>query len=222
MKLGVPNQSGQGENRVAIVPEVVRRLDKSGVQVVVEAGAGERSHHPDSEYEEAGATIGDPWGAEVVAVVAAPTAEEIGRLSGDSVLIGFLGPLTDPDTTRALAQQGVTAFAMEAIPRISRAQSMDALSSQASLAGYRAVLLAALELPRFFPMPTTAAGAGKPASVLVLGAGVAGLQAIATAKRLGAGVTAFDVRSVVKEQVGSLGAKFLELDLDADAEGEGG
>src|SRR4051794_22293188 len=222
MKLGVPNQSGQGENRVAIVPEVVRRLDKNGVQVVVEPGAGERSHHPDAEYQEAGATIGDPWGAEVVAVVSAPNSEQIGRLSADSVLIGFLGPLTDPDTTRALAQQGVTSFAMEAIPRISRAQSMDALSSQASLAGYRAVLIAAEELPRFFPMLTTAAGTIKPASVLVLGAGVAGLQAIATAKRLGAVVTAFDVRSVVKEQIESLGARFLDLGLDEDAEGTGG
>src|SRR3954470_24373285 len=151
MKLGVPNQSEQGESRVAIVPEAVRRLDKLGVEVVVQAGAGELAHHPDAEYEEAGAAIGDPWGAEVVAVVRAPTADDIGRLSGDSVLIGFLGPLTDPDTTRALASQGVTAFAVEVIPRISRAQSMDALSSQASLAGYRAVLIAALELPRFFP-----------------------------------------------------------------------
>src|SRR4051795_9476432 len=222
MKLGVPNQSEQGETRVALVPDVVRRLQKAGVDVVLEKGAGESAHHPDAEFEEAGATVGDPWGAEVVAVVRAPTAEAIGRLSADSVLIGFLGPLTDPDTTRALAQQGVTAFAMEAIPRISRAQSMDALSSQASLAGYRAVLIAAEELPRFFPMLTTAAGTIKPASVLVLGAGVAGLQAIATAKRLGAVVTAFDVRSVVKEQIESLGARFLDLPLEADAEGAGG
>jgi NAD(P) transhydrogenase subunit alpha len=222
MKLGVPNQSGQGETRVAIVPEVVRRLDKFGVQVVVEAGAGEKAHHSDAEYEEAGATIGDAWGAEAVAVVRAPTADQIGRLNQDAVLIGFLAPLTDPDTTRALASQGVTAFAVEAIPRISRAQSMDALSSQASIGGYRAVLIAALELPRFFPMLTTAAGTVKPASVLVLGAGVAGLQAIATAKRLGAVVTAFDVRSVVKEQIESLGARFLDLGLDADAEGAGG
>jgi NAD(P) transhydrogenase subunit alpha len=222
MKLGVPNQSKQGETRVALVPDVVRRLDKIGVDVVVEPGAGEQSHHADSEYEEAGATIGDPWGAEVVAVVAAPPAEDIGRLSSGSVLIGFLGPLTSPDTTRALAQQGVTSFAMEAIPRISRAQSMDALSSQASLAGYRAVLIAAEELPRFFPMLTTAAGTIKPASVLVLGAGVAGLQAIATAKRLGALVPAFDVRSVVKEQIESLGARFLDLGLEDDAEGAGG
>jgi NAD(P) transhydrogenase subunit alpha len=222
MKLGVPNQSEQGETRVAIVPEVVRRLDKLGVEVVIEAGAGESAHHPDAEYEEAGAAVGDAWGAEVVAVVKAPNADQIGRLSADSVLIGFLNPLTDGDTSRALAQQGVTAFAVEAIPRISRAQSMDALSSQASLGGYRAALIAALELPRFFPMLTTAAGTIKPASVLVLGAGVAGLQAIATAKRLGAVVTAFDVRAVVKEQVESLGARFLELDLGADGEGAGG
>jgi H+-translocating NAD(P) transhydrogenase subunit alpha len=222
MKLGVPNQSEQGETRVAVVPEVVRRLDKLGVEVVVEPGAGEQAHHADADFEAAGAAIGDPWGADVVAVVRAPSADQIGKLSGDSVLIGFLNPLTDADTARALARQGVTAFAVEAIPRISRAQSMDALSSQASLGGYRAVLLAALELPRFFPMLTTAAGTIKPASVLVLGAGVAGLQAIATAKRLGAVVTAFDVRAVVKEQVESLGARFLELDLEADGEGAGG
>jgi NAD(P) transhydrogenase subunit alpha len=222
LKLGVPNQSTQGETRVAIVPEVVRRLEKLGVDVVIESGAGDASHHSDGEYEEAGATIGDAWGAEVVAVVRAPGADQISQLSQDSVLIGFLSPLTDADTTRALASQGVTAFAMEAIPRISRAQSMDALSSQASLGGYRAVLIAAMELPRFFPMLTTAAGTIKPASVLVLGAGVAGLQAIATAKRLGAVVTAFDVRSVVKEQIESLGARFLDLKLEADAEGAGG
>jgi proton-translocating NAD(P)+ transhydrogenase subunit alpha len=195
------------------------------VEPVVEAGAGELSHVPDSAYEEAGATIGsadDAWGAEVVAVVRAPSSDEIARLERGSVLIGFLGPLTNPDTTRALASQGVTAFAMEAIPRISRAQSMDALSSQASVGGYRAVLLAGLEMGRFLPMLTTAAGTIKPASVLVLGAGVAGLQAIATAKRLGAVVTAFDVREAVREQVESLGARFLDLELEADAEGEGG
>jgi NAD(P) transhydrogenase subunit alpha len=225
MKLGVPNQSAQGEKRVALVPDVAKKLAARGVESVVEAGAGELSHIPDSAYEEAGATIGsaeDAWGAEVVAVVRAPTAEQIARLEGGSVLIGFLAPLTAPDTSRALAAQGVTAFAMEAIPRISRAQSMDALSSQASIGGYRAVLLAASELGRFFPMLTTAAGTIKPASVLVLGAGVAGLQAVATARRLGAVVTAFDVREAVREQVESLGARFLDLQLDADAEGEGG
>ncbi|MEA2466041.1 MAG: H+-translocating transhydrogenase subunit alpha [Thermoleophilaceae bacterium] len=226
MKLGVPNQSAQGEKRVALVPDVAKKLATRGVDSVVESGAGELSHIPDQAYSDAGATIGSPedaWGAEVVAVVRAPTAEEIGRLERGSVLIGFLGPLTNPDTTRALASQGVTSFAMEAIPRISRAQAMDALSSQASIGGYRAVLVAALDMGRFFPMLTTAAGTIKPASVLVLGAGVAGLQAIATARRLGAVVTAFDVREAVREQVESLGARFLELDLGgADAEGEGG
>jgi NAD(P) transhydrogenase subunit alpha len=226
MKLGVPNQSAQGEKRVALVPDVAKKLAGRGVESVVESGAGELSHIPDQAYVDAGATVGsaeDAWGAEVVAVVRAPTAEEIARLERGSVLIGFLGPLTNPDTTRALADAGVTAFAVEAIPRISRAQAMDALSSQASIGGYRAVLLAALEMGRFFPMLTTAAGTIKPASVLVLGAGVAGLQAIATARRLGAVVTAFDVREAVREQVESLGARFLELDLGgADAEGEGG
>jgi NAD(P) transhydrogenase subunit alpha len=226
MKLGVPNQSAQGEKRVALVPDVAKKLAARAVESVVESGAGELSHIHDQAYTDAGATIGsaeDAWGAEVVAVVSAPTADEIGRLDRGTVLIGFLGPLTNPDTTRALASQGVTSFAVEAIPRISRAQAMDALSSQASIGGYRAVLLAALEMGRFFPMLTTAAGTIKPASVLVLGAGVAGLQAIATARRLGAVVTAFDVREAVREQVESLGARFLELDLGgADAEGEGG
>jgi NAD(P) transhydrogenase subunit alpha len=225
MKLGVPNQSAQGERRVALVPETAKKLSARGVETVVEAGAGELAHFSDSAYTDAGATIGsaqDAWSADVVALVRTPTSEEIGQLGSGSVLIGFLAPLTSADTTRALADKGVTAFAMEAIPRISRAQSMDALSSQASIGGYRAVLLAALEMGRFFPMLTTAAGTIKPASVLVLGAGVAGLQAIATARRLGAVVTAFDVRDVVREQVESLGARFLELDLEADAEGEGG
>jgi NAD(P) transhydrogenase subunit alpha len=225
MKLGVPNQSAQGERRVALVPETAKKLSARGVETVVESGAGELAHFLDSAYGEAGATVGsaaDAWGAEVVAVVRTPTVEDIRQLSSGSVLIGFLAPLTSGETTRALADRGVTAFAMEAIPRISRAQSMDALSSQASIGGYRAVLLAALEMGRFFPMLTTAAGTIKPASVLILGAGVAGLQAIATARRLGSVVTAFDVREAVREQVESLGARFLELDLQADAEGEGG
>jgi NAD(P) transhydrogenase subunit alpha len=225
MKLGVPNQSAQGERRVALVPETAKKLSARGVETVVESGAGELAHFLDSAYGEAGATVGsaaDAWGAEVVEVVRTPTVEDIRQLSSGSVLIGFLAPLTSGETTRALADRGVTAFAMEAIPRISRAQSMDALSSQASIGGYRAVLLAALEMGRFFPMLTTAAGTIKPASVLILGAGVAGLQAIATARRLGSVVTAFDVREAVREQVESLGARFLELDLQADAEGEGG
>ena len=226
MRVGIPNETASGENRVATVPDVIKRLSRKGVEVVVESGAGAGASIPDEQFAEAGATIaidpGEVWGADVVAKVRAPSTDEIARLREGGVLIGFLAPLTSPETTRALADARVTAFAMEAIPRITRAQSMDALSSQATVAGYRAVLIAGLDMGRFFPMLTTAAGTIKPASVLVLGAGVAGLQAIATARRLGAQVTAFDVRSAVKEQVQSLGAKFLELDLDADAEGTGG
>src|SRR3954451_23537536 len=222
MKLGVPKESASGENRVAMVPEVVGRLGRSGVDVVVESGAGGGARIPDEHYTEAEATVGDPWDCDVVVKVAPPSQEEIGRLARGSVFIGFLQPLTNPEIAEALGKQGVTAFAMESIPRISRAQSMDALSSQANVGGYKAVLIAADEFGRYFPMLMTAAGTVKPAKVLVLGAGVAGLQAIATAKRLGAAVQAFDVRSVVKEQIESLGAKFVKLELDFDAEAEGG
>jgi H+-translocating NAD(P) transhydrogenase subunit alpha len=223
MKVSVPKENAPGERRVALVPEVVQRLSKDGVEVVLESGAGGSAHHPDSAYEEAGASIGDGWSGDVVAKVAPPSEEEIGRLERGRVLIGFLQPLTSPETVKALAEAGVAAFAMEAIPRITRAQSMDALSSQATVAGYRGALIAAESLPRFFPMLTTAAGTVRPAKVLVLGAGVAGLQAIATARRLGAIVQAFDVRSAVKEQIESLGAKFLELDMGLeDAEAAGG
>ena len=225
MKVSVPKESAAGERRVALVPEVVQRLSKDGLEVVVEAGAGMSSHHPDAAYEEAGASVSADAGfsGEVVAKVSPPSPEEIGRLDRGGVLIGFLQPLTAADTVRALADAGVTSFAMEAIPRITRAQSMDALSSQATIGGYRAGLIAAQELPRFFPMLTTAAGTVRPARVLVLGAGVAGLQAIATTRRLGAIVQAFDVRSAVKEQIESLGAKFLELDMGLeDAESAGG
>jgi proton-translocating NAD(P)+ transhydrogenase subunit alpha len=225
MKVSVPKESATGERRVALVPEVVQRLKKDGIEVAVEAGAGESAHLPDSAYEEAGASVGQDVGlsGQVVAKVAPPSAEEIGRLERGAVLIGFLQPLTASDTVRALAEAGVISFAMEAIPRITRAQSMDALSSQATVGGYRAALIAAETLPRFFPMLTTAAGTVRPAKVLVLGAGVAGLQAIATSRRLGAIVQAFDVRSAVKEQIESLGAKFLELDMGLeDAEAAGG
>jgi NAD(P) transhydrogenase subunit alpha len=180
---------------------------------------------PDALFEEAGAKIADleaVWGADVVVKVAPPSAEEAARLSSDGVLIGFLQPLTAPDTVRALAQSGATAFALEAVPRISRAQSMDALSSQSNVGGYRAALIGAQLLGRFYPMLMTAAGTIRPAKVLVLGAGVAGLQAIATARRLGAAVTGYDVRSAVAEQVESLGADFLELEAGKGAEGEGG
>ncbi len=180
---------------------------------------------PTPSYEEAGASVGsaeDAWGADVVLRVAVPSAEEIGRLRSGQLLIGFLSPLTSGETTRALADAGVTSFAMEAIPRITRAQAMDALSSQANVAGYVSALVAARESGRFFPMMTTAAGTVKPAKVLVLGAGVAGLQAIATAKRLGAIVTGFDIRRAAWEQIASLGGRPLELDFIPDAEGEGG
>jgi H+-translocating NAD(P) transhydrogenase subunit alpha len=223
MIVSVPKEIAPGETRVALVPEVADRLVEGGLNITIEAGAGAAAHHPDSDYVEAGAQVGDGFSGEVVAKVAPPSAEEIGRLSQGSVLVGFLQPLTAGDTVRALADAGVTSFAMEAIPRITRAQSMDALSSQATVSGYRAALIAAQELPRFFPMLTTAAGTVRPAKVLVLGAGVAGLQAIATARRLGAVVQAFDVRSAVKEQIESLGARFLELDMGLeDAEAAGG
>jgi NAD(P) transhydrogenase subunit alpha len=221
MKIGVPKETVEGERRVALVPEVIRKLTGDH-EVVIESGAGEAAGLADGLFEDAGATIGSPWEADVVVKVAAPTSEEVSKLGSDSVLIGFLQPLTNGEGTKALADAGVTSFAMEAIPRISRAQSMDALSSQATVGGYLAVLIAAQELPRFFPMLMTAAGTIPPAQVLVLGAGVAGLQAIATSRRLGAVVTAFDVRTAVKEQVESLGARFLEVKGAADAEAEGG
>jgi H+-translocating NAD(P) transhydrogenase subunit alpha len=225
MKLSVPKESAPGETRVAIVPEVVKKLTAGGIDVVVEPGAGAAAHILDSALEEAGAKLepGAGFSGDVVAKVAPPSVEEIGRLRSGSALIGFLQPLTNGDVAKGLAEAGVTAFAMEAVPRITRAQSMDALSSQATVAGYRAALISAQELGRFFPMLTTAAGTIRPAKVLVLGAGVAGLQAIATARRLGAVVSAFDVRSAVKEQIESLGARFVELDIGLeDAEDAGG
>jgi H+-translocating NAD(P) transhydrogenase subunit alpha len=223
MKVGVPRETVDGERRVALVPEVVRKLTVKDFEVVVESGAGAEAMLSDAAYEEAGATIGDDvWSADVVAKVAPPSADEIRKLGKDTVLVGFLGPLSNPETTKALAAAGATSFAMEAIPRISRAQSMDALSSQSNVAGYKSVLLATEHLGRFLPMMMTAAGTVPPAKVLVLGAGVAGLQAIATARRLGAQVTGYDVRAAVAEQVQSLGAAFLELEAGKGAEGEGG
>jgi H+-translocating NAD(P) transhydrogenase subunit alpha len=222
MRIGVPKETAEAERRVALVPDVVKQLTGKELEVAVEAGAGVGASHPDSEYTEAGAKIGEPWDADVVLKVSPPTAEEVGRLKKGQVLIGFLQPLTNPELAKSLAGAGVTSFAVEAIPRITRAQSMDALSSQANLGGYMSVLIAARESGQLFPMMTTAAGTVAPAKVLILGAGVAGLQAIATAKRLGAVVTGFDVRSVVKEQVESLGGRFLEVEAVKDAEGEGG
>jgi len=211
-----------GERRVSLVPDTVGRLAKSGNEIIVERGAGQASSFPDRTYTDAGATIGDPWSADLVAKVAKPTDDELGRLREGTILIAFLQPLTNHALVRELARRRVTALSMDAIPRITRAQPMDALSSQATVAGYKAVLLAATALPKFFPMLTTAAGTIAPAKVFVIGAGVAGLQAIATARRLGAVVEAFDTRPVVKEQVQSLGAKFLEVDLGETGEGTGG
>jgi NAD(P) transhydrogenase subunit alpha len=222
VRIGVPRETVAGERRVALVPDVVRRLVAADHEVVVEPGAGLAAGAPDASYEAAGAVLGDPWAAEVVVKVAAPTEEEAARLGPGTTLVGFLGPLTNGPGIRAIAASGATALAMEAIPRISRAQSMDALSSQATVSGYRAVLIAATEMGRLFPMLMTAAGTIPPAQVLVLGAGVAGLQAIATARRLGAVVTAFDVRSAVKEQIQSLGARFFEVEGIGDAEAAGG
>ena len=223
MKIGVPKETAAGERRVALIPDVAGSLVSKELEVVVEPGAGEGSGHPDSQYSDAGAELGgDPFGCDVVVKVAPPSADEISKLRSDQVLIGHLQPLTAGETTKALASAGVTSFAMEAIPRITRAQSMDALSSQANVAGYASALLAAREAGRFFPMMTTAAGTVAPAKVLVLGAGVAGLQAIATAKRLGAIVTGFDIRRAAWEQIASLGGRPLELDFIPDAEAEGG
>ena len=221
MRIGVPTETAPGERRVALVPEIVRKLAAAGHEVVLEPGAGAGAGLPDALFEEAGASTGDPWQADAVVKVAPPSAEEAAKLGG-SVLIGFLAPLTNQEGVERIAAGGATAFAMEKIPRISRAQSMDALSSQATVSGYLAVISAADQLPRFLPMLMTAAGTVKPAQVLVLGAGVAGLQAIATARRLGAVVTAFDVRSAVKEQIQSLGAKFFEVEGVGDAEDAGG
>jgi NAD(P) transhydrogenase subunit alpha len=227
MRIGVPKETVEGEMRVALVPEAVRKLSQiDTTKVIVQRGAGAGALIPDDAFTEAGAedrcVIVHELGADVVLKVAPPTLEETAGLGAHTTLIGFLSPLTNGAGISALADRGVTSFAVEAVPRISRAQSMDALSSQANIAGYRAALIGAQELGRYYPMLMTAAGTIRPATVLVLGAGVAGLQAIATARRLGAVVQGFDVRAAVKEQVQSLGATFLEFDLGEDLEGQGG
>jgi NAD(P) transhydrogenase subunit alpha len=223
MRIGVPKETAAGEHRVALVPEVVGKLKAKGLDVVVQSGAGADALLSDAAFAEAGATIspdaGEVWGSDVVVTIAPPEPEQIRSLGSGSILIGFLAPLTSPVTTRALADKHATAFAMEAIPRISRAQAMDALSSQSNVAGYRAALLGAEEMGRFYPMLMTAAGTIPPAKVLVLGVGVAGLQALATAKRLGARTTGYDVRPEVAEQVESLGAQWLDLGVEASGEG---
>jgi NAD(P) transhydrogenase subunit alpha len=228
MKIAVPRETAPGERRIALTPDAAAGLVKSGLEVLVETGAGEEAFHPDAAFEKAGARIvpdavtlfeqGD-----IVLKVQKPALAEVDRLREGVVLVSFLQALTSPDLVQRLAARGVTSFGMEGIPRISRAQKMDALSSQANITGYKGVLIAAESLPKFFPMMMTAAGTVFAARVLVMGAGVAGLQAIATARRLGAQVWGYDVRTAVKEQVESLGAKFLELDLGiADAEDKGG
>ncbi|HEY1421506.1 MAG TPA: Re/Si-specific NAD(P)(+) transhydrogenase subunit alpha [Candidatus Dormibacteraeota bacterium] len=226
MKVAIPKERAPDEHRVALVPDTATKLIAAKLDVAMEAGAGAAAYLPDEAFELAGvhviasetALLND---ADVVLKVQAPSGEEVGLLKKDAVLISFLQPATQGDTVKALAKQGVTAFSLELVPRISRAQSMDALSSQASAAGYKAVLMAASRLGKFFPMMMTAAGTVAPARVLVMGAGVAGLQAIATARRLGAVVSAYDVRPAVKEEVQSLGATFIELPLETQ-EGEGG
>ncbi len=221
MRVGVARETATGERRVALVPDSVGRLAQTGIAVVVEPGAGVAASYPDEDYREAGAELGSAWDADAVVKVQSPAATEVERLRDGQVLIGFLQPLTDHEGIDRLAARGVVAFAMESIPRITRAQAMDALSSQATVSGYKAALIAADRLPRFLPMLMTAAGTVPPAKVLVLGAGVAGLQAIATARRLGAVVSGFDVRPAVREQVESLGAAFLDLGVVGE-ETEGG
>src|SRR6185503_9028294 len=221
MRVGIPRETTEGERRVALVPETVGKLAASGFELVVEPGAGAAASFPDDAYTEAGAALGNAWEADGVVKVRKPSAVERERLRAGHVLIGFLEPLSDAAGVEALAARGVTAFALESVPRITRAQSMDALSSQATVGGYKAALLAAEHLPRFFPMLITAAGTVPPAKVLVIGAGVAGLQAIATARRLGAVTTGFDVRPVVREQIESLGANWLDLGVTG-GEAEGG
>ena len=224
MRIGVPSEHGQIERRVALTPDAVKRLVDQGLEVLVEAGAGIGSALPDGEYMEAGAGIAgsrDQLLAEcdVILLVGLPDDDLLRRLRPGTGLIGMLQPLVNRELVDRLAAAGITACSLDAIPRITRSQSMDALSSQATVAGYKAVLISAELLPRFFPMLMTAAGTVPPAKVFVLGAGVAGLQAIATARRRGAVVSAFDTRPVVKEQVESLGAQFVELELEV-AEGE--
>jgi NAD(P) transhydrogenase subunit alpha len=223
MRIGVPKETAVGERRVALVPEVVSKLKAKGLDVLVQSDAGADAMLTDAAYVQAGAQIAkdaaEVWHSDVVVTIAPPDPQAIRGLGSGSILIGFLAPLTSPQTTRALADAKATAFAMEAIPRISRAQAMDALSSQSNVAGYRAALLGAQEMGRFYPMLMTAAGTIPPAKVLVLGVGVAGLQALATARRLGARTTGYDVRPEVAEQVESLGAMWLDLGLEASGEG---
>ena len=221
MQIGVPNQTTAAERRVAITPDVATRLVKQDFSVVVESGAGVAAGFPNGHFEEAGATIADAataWGAELVVCLSAPTDDQVGLLRRGAILLGLLEPLDKPERAQAWASAGVTTMAFETLPRTTRAQPMDVLSSQATAAGYQAVLVAAQVHGKFFPMLTTAAGTIRPTKALVLGAGVAGLQAIATAKRLGAIVSAYDVRAAAEEQVESLGARFVHLEIEKQDE----
>jgi len=227
MKIGVAKETAPGERRVALVPEVLGKLKAAGLEILVERGAGAGSSIPDAAYQEAGATIvstGELYaGADAILRVAKPSDAEVASLRSGQALLGLLSPLVDPKLAKAIADRGVTAISLDAIPRtLSRAQTMDALSSQANVGGYKAVLVAANTYGRYFPLLTTAAGTAKPANVLILGIGVAGLQAIGTARRLGAVVNAYDVRPETREQAESLGAKFVKLKTTIDATGAGG
>ncbi len=227
MKFGIPKEILEGETRVAIVPKLIRHFKIEGIEVFIEKGAGEGSFSSDVDYEKAGAKIFDDVNklyeqSDVILKVQPPENQEIEMLKEGSIFIGFMAPTVRKEQTKMFAERKITSFSMEFVPRISRAQSMDALSSMASIAGYRAVLISAQHLGKFFPLLMTAAGTIPPAKVLILGAGVAGLQAIATARRLGANVEAFDTRPVVREQVESLGAVFVEMEVVEDAETQGG
>jgi NAD(P) transhydrogenase subunit alpha len=227
MIVAVPKESAAGERRVALTPDAVKRLEPMGLEVLVESGAGAAAALPDEDYREAGAAIAtsatDLFAkGDIVVRIGRVDVSEVGPLRPGSTLIGWLWPQTNPELVQALVDARITSFGMESIPRVTRAQRMDALSSQATVAGYKAALIAADELPKFFPMLMTAAGTVAPARVLILGAGVAGLQAIATARRLGGVVSAFDTRPVVKEQVESLGATFVELEVEGGGQDERG
>jgi proton-translocating NAD(P)+ transhydrogenase subunit alpha len=225
MKIGVPKENKPGENRIAITPDAVKSFIKAGFEVVVETGAGLNSFFPDEQFTSAGASLADKktiYASDIVCKVNAPSPDEISMIKKEGVLISYIWAVTNPATVDASVKAGISAFSVDAIPRISRAQKMDALSSQANLAGYKAVLMAANAFGKIFPMMTTAAGTIRPAKVVIFGAGVAGLQAIATAKRLGAVVEVSDIRPETKEQVESLGGKFIEVKTDESIKIEGG
>lgn len=227
MQIAIPKETHPGEARVPVTPDVAKKLARLGAEIVIEAGMGEPSGFSDAEYEQAGATVATDrdtlfGGADILLRIRKPSLDEVAKMKKGCIHISFLDPFNEHDLIKAMRDQGVTAISMEMIPRTTRSQKMDALSSQANLAGYVMVMQAATHLPRIFPMMMTPAGTLKPANVFVIGAGVAGLQAIATARRLGAKVTAFDTRPVVAEQVQSLGAKFLEIDLGETGETAGG